>query len=152
MSLENVRTVFADAARELGLSAGSALDENGACTIVSNVRGMPEICFAYDAEGDCADLFAEIAEIPADRADLLRDFLCDNLFGRETRGASFALLRERNLLVLNRVIEMKVVTDGPRLAAILSDFAEVAYRAKQRVFAPAAAEPKLGADGFAIQV
>lgn len=152
MSIEKVRTVFEDAARELGLAAGATLDEKGACTIISNVRGMPEICFAYDAEGDTADVFAEIAVIPDDRTDLLKDFLCDNLFGEKTRGASFALLRENNMLVLNRNVEMKVVEDGGSLAGILSDFAEVAYNAKQRVFAPVETTPVPGADGFVMQV
>lgn len=136
ITVDEVRGFFEDAARELGLAAGSTLDEHGACTIVSSVRGMPEICFAFDAEGSCADLFAEIAVIPEDRPDLLKDFLCNNLFRHETRGAVFALERERNLLVYQRLIDFRTVEGANALAEILSDFAEIAYAAKQHVFKP----------------
>ena len=137
MGLEKLNGLFEGAARELGFADGAKLDERGGCTLRSQTRGMPPVHLRYDERNDLLDVFAEIGHVPDDRQDLYREFLCDNLFGRGTKGATFAASKETGRIVLQRSVAVEPIGEASFLAAVLADFAEVAYAARQRLFATA---------------
>lgn len=137
MGLEKLNGLFEGAARELGFADGAKLDERGGCTLRSQTRGMPPVHLRYDEKNDLLDVFAEIGHVPDDNRDLYREFLCDNLFGHATKGATFAASKETGRIVLQRSVAVDPIDDASFLAAVLADFAEVAYAARQRLFASA---------------
>ena len=156
MSMEKFKTVFEDAARDLGFS-GAELDERGACTILPKVQGMPAIHLAYDEAGDNVDIFCELGTVPDGRADLYREFLAANLFGEESKGAVFAFSRELGHVVLQRTLSVEAIGEHAFFASALADFAEVAYAARQKLFdnAPDAAESSgqpMGESQFTLRV
>ena len=136
MGLEKLNVLFQDAARELGFAAGAKLDEHGGCTLRSQTRGMPLVHLFYDQKNDLLEVFAEIGHVPDDKPNLYLEFLGDNLFGNGTKGATFAASKETGRIVLQRSIAVEPIDDAAFLAAVLADFAEVAYAARQRLFAP----------------
>ena len=135
MGREKLNGLFEGAARELGFAAGVKLDERGSCTLRSQTRGMPLVHLHYDEKNDLLDVFAEIGHVPHDKQDLYLEFLCDNLFGHGTKGATFAASKETGRIVLQRSVAVDPIDDASFLAAVLADFAEVAYAARQRLFA-----------------
>lgn len=133
MEMQVWRNVFRAAALELAMN-GCELDAEGGCTLDSAKRGVPQIHIVFDAEAGIADIFAEIGLVPSDDADLYREFLFDNYFAAQTKGAFFSASRETGRILLQRAFEVRSEEDGPALAATLADFAEVAYAGRRKLY------------------
>lgn len=131
MSLRQFELAFEDAARELDFKGGP--DENGCATISSSVPGMPDIHLAYIPEDDGLVLLAEIGFVPEDDQGIYREFLELAYLGNGSRGAGFAVDPVNGKVVLQREVNVGSL-DGNLLVVILSDFAEVAFKSRRRLF------------------
>lgn len=133
MKMELWRNVFRAAALDLEMG-GVELDAEGGCSLVSSQQGVPQIHIAFDAEAGVADIFAEIGLVPDDDAGLYREFLFDNYFASETKGAFFSASRKTGRIMLHQPFEAHSEEDGPALAALLASFAEVAYAGRRKLY------------------
>jgi len=130
MSRKQFDLAFEEAAAEL--SVDGIPDERGCVTIVSPVRGVPQVHVAYVEDDDAVGLAAEVGLIPTDDPDLLREFMQDNYFCSATRGAMFAMDADGRVVLQRKLLIERL--DGKILAEALADFAEIAFRARSRLY------------------
>lgn len=133
MKIELWRSVFRAAALDLEMD-GVELDAEGGGTLVSTQQGVPQIHIAFDSEAGEVDVFAEIGLVPDDDAGLYREFLFDNYFASQTRGAFFSASRETGRIMLHQTFEARSEEEGKTFAALLANFVEVAYAGRRKLY------------------
>ena len=97
MDIDNLLGMFG---QQLGVGA-LTFDENGVCRLVFDGKFDMDIESADD--GVALYVYAVVGQVPAgNRETVYAELLSANLFGAGTGGATFAIDRERNEIVLSR--------------------------------------------------
>lgn len=133
MSMAHLNELFDGVKSSLGMT-GVGLDEHGACTIRLQAKGTPAIHLAYDAENDVLDIFAEIGFVPDEDAGLYREFLEANLFGTETRQATYAVDAATGQVVLHRSVSVAALEKAEDLEAELTSFVATACEGRLKIY------------------
>jgi len=133
MSLARLNELFDGVRSSLDMT-GVGLDADGACTLQLPAKGAPAIHLVYDATGDVLDVLAEIGYVPDEDAGLYREFLEANLFGTETRQATYAVDGATGQVVLHRSVAVEALETAADLESVLTSFVATACEGRLKIF------------------